>query len=87
MSDALEREIIAPLGALVGAVHDVSTAGEPVIEKLAAFARVLEQRVDALVLGPTALGGVRDAFSSLVARMRAIDLDFWSASSTRRSVR
>jgi len=57
-------------------VHEISAAGAPVIEKLAAFAGIFEQRVDALVLGPTALGGVRDAFSSLVARMRAIDLDF-----------
>jgi len=76
LSDALEREIIAPLGALVGAVHEISAAGAPVIEKLAAFAGIFEQRVNALVLGPTALGGVRDAFSGLVARMRAIDLDF-----------
>ena len=76
MSEALEREIIAPLGALVGAVRGVSNAGAPVVGKLAAFAGAFEERVNALVLGPTALGGVRDAFSALVDRLRAIDLDF-----------
>src|SRR4029077_8593150 len=53
MSEALEREIIAPLGALVGAVHEVSVAGAPVIEKFAALVGVFEQLFDALVLGPT----------------------------------
>ena len=76
ISDALEREVIRPLGALVGAVHQVSRAGAPVITELSAFAAAFEERIDALVLGPAALGGLRDAYAGLITRLRAIDLDF-----------
>jgi hypothetical protein len=76
MNEALEREIIRPLGALVGAVHEVSAAMAPVIGQIATIAGLFKQKVNDLVLGPTALGGIRDAFAGLVARLRAINLGF-----------
>ena len=87
LSDALEREIIAPLGALVGAVHDVSTAGEPVIEKLAAFARVSSSAWMRSCSGRRHLAACATLSRASSRGCAPSTSTFWSASSTRRSVR
>jgi hypothetical protein len=76
MSDALEREVIRPLGALVGAVHGITVAAEPVVGNIGSLAGALQAKIDELVTGPGAIGGVRDSLAALIARLRAINLQF-----------
>jgi len=75
-AEALEREVVRPLGELVGAVHGITAAAEPVVGKLGALAGALQAKLDELVTGPGAVGGVRDALAALIARLRAINLQF-----------
>jgi hypothetical protein len=76
IGDALERELIRPLAALVGALHETVSSAAPVIEQIAVLARAFEDKVALFVTGPAALGGIRDALAALIARLRAIDLGF-----------
>jgi hypothetical protein len=46
------------------------------VGKLGALAGALQAKIDELVTGPGAIGGVRDALAALIARLRAINLQF-----------
>ena len=76
LGDALENDVIKPLGRLVGIFHTYGEALAVPLSKITAFVAAFEARVNELMTGPGSLGGVRDAFAALIARLRAIDLQF-----------
>ena len=76
LGDALENEVIKPLGRLVGIFHTYGEALAVPLSKITQFIAAFEARVNELLAGPGSLGSVRDAFAALIARLRAIDLQF-----------
>ena len=76
IDEALEREVIRPLVALVTAFAQSVAAAAPVVAQIAALAQAIEDKLAQFVTGPAALGGIRDALAALVQRLRGINLNF-----------
>ena len=76
IDDALEREVIRPLVALVSAFAQSVAAAAPVVAQIAALAQAIEDKLALFVTGPAALAGIRDALQALIERLRGINLDF-----------
>ena len=76
IDEALEREVIRPLVALVTAFAQSVAAAAPVLAQIAALAQAIEDKLALLVTGPTALSGIRDGLQTLINRLRTINLNF-----------
>lgn len=76
LRDALENDVIKPLGRLTGVFHSYGQALAPPLAAVTQFVAAFEAKVQELTAGPGSLAGVRDAFATLIARLRAIDLQF-----------
>jgi len=68
--------VILPLGQMLSVFHGAASALRDPVVKIEEFMEQFRQKMDDLLLGPNALGGVKDSLEGLVERLRGIDLQF-----------
>lgn len=73
---ALENQVIQPLGHFLGVFHTIATTAKPPLAKITAAIDHFEEKVEDLLLGPTAFGGISDAVHSLIQRLHNINFNF-----------
>ncbi|HZU25692.1 MAG TPA: hypothetical protein VFA04_09225 [Bryobacteraceae bacterium] len=76
LQDALENEIVQPLAHLLGIIQTAAAAAKPPLAKVTAFIDEFDQKLDDILTGPGALGGLRDAINTLITRLHNINLNF-----------
>lgn len=76
ISDALEEEVIVPLGALLQLVHEIGGVARVPLEELLRFITEFRSRAEALLTGPDSLGGLHDGLAEMVALIENVDLEF-----------
>lgn len=76
----IDRSFLSPLKALLGRVDDLAAPVAAVFSRITALVAALQAKIDDLLLGPNALGGIRDALDAVVQRLRDFNLDFLTES-------
>jgi hypothetical protein len=76
LREALESEVVQPLAHLLGIVQTAAAGARPPLAKVTAFIDAFDEKLDDLLTGPGALGGLRDAINELVTRLRNINFQF-----------
>ncbi|HSM75657.1 MAG TPA: hypothetical protein VK852_13515, partial [Desulfobacterales bacterium] len=76
----IDRSFLAPLRVLLRRVGDLAAPLAAFFDRITALVAALQARIDDLLLGPDALGGIRDALDTVMQRLRDFNLDFLSDS-------
>jgi hypothetical protein len=74
--ETLDAQVVRPVNRAFGVVTPTAALLDSLLERVEAVLAALQHKLDDLLLGPDALGGIRDALGEVVDRITGFDLAF-----------
>ncbi len=75
-AEALETQFVRPVAAALGVLEPARRVLDVTLGRLESLITTLTTKLEALLLGPGSLGGIRDALGSIVTELLDLDLEF-----------
>jgi hypothetical protein len=76
VEETLETQLIRPLAGILGMASTVRDLLGAVISNVETLITILQEKIEAAILGPDSLGGITEAIGELIERLEGLDLGF-----------